>query len=126
MALTALDIKDKTFKLKFRGYDEEEVNEFLDIVVDDYEDLVRRNHEQENRIKDLEDKLAYFDEMKESLSQSVILAQEQLKKLKHLLTMKLLTLLAKLTMMHNILLMRLNQKLIKFYVMQLTKLNVLL
>ena len=28
MALTALDIKDKTFKLKFRGYDEEEVNEF--------------------------------------------------------------------------------------------------
>ena len=27
MALTALDIKDKTFKVKFRGYDEEEVNE---------------------------------------------------------------------------------------------------
>ena len=80
MALTALDIKDKTFKLKFRGYDEEEVNEFLDIVVDDYEDLVRRNHEQENRIKDLEDKLAYFDEMKESLSQSVILAQETAEK----------------------------------------------
>ena len=82
MALTALDIKDKTFKLKFRGYDEEEVNEFLDIVVDDYEDLVRRNHEQENRIKDLEDKLAYFDEMKESLSQSVILAQETAEKVK--------------------------------------------
>lgn len=102
MALTALDIKDKTFKLKFRGYDEEEVNEFLDIVVDDYEDLVRRNHEQENRIKDLEDKLAYFDEMKESLSQSVILAQETAEKLKHQLMMKLLTLLAKLTTMHNI------------------------
>ena len=76
MALTALDIKDKTFKLKFRGYDEEEVNEFLDIIVDDYEDLVRRNHEQENKIKDLEDKLAYFDEMKESLSQSVSFANK--------------------------------------------------
>lgn len=82
MALTALDIKDKTFKVKFRGYDEEEVNEFLDIVVDDYEDLVRRNHEQENRIKDLEDKLSYFDKMKESLSQSVILAQETAEKVK--------------------------------------------
>ena len=82
MALTALDIKDKTFKVKFRGYDEEEVNEFLDIVVEDYENLVRRNHEQENRIKDLEDKLAYFDEMKESLSQSVILAQETAEKVK--------------------------------------------
>ena len=29
MEFTALDIKDKTSKLKFRGYDEEKVNEFL-------------------------------------------------------------------------------------------------
>lgn len=76
MAITALDIKDKTFKLKFRGYSEEEVNEFLDIVVEDYEKLTRQNREQDAKIKMLEEKLAYFDEMKESLSQSVILAQE--------------------------------------------------
>ncbi len=81
MAFKALDIKDKTFKLKFSGY-EEEVNEFLDIVVEDYENLIRRNHEQENRIKDLEDKLAYLDEMKESLIQSVIPAQETAEKVK--------------------------------------------
>ncbi|MEQ9764401.1 DivIVA domain-containing protein [Streptococcus jiangjianxini] len=82
MAITALDIKDKTFKLKFRGYSEEEVNEFLDIVVDDYEKLTRENREQEAKIKMLEEKLAYFDEMKESLSQSVILAQETADKVK--------------------------------------------
>ncbi|EAO70008.1 cell division protein DivIVA, partial [Streptococcus agalactiae 515] len=41
--------------------------------VDDYEDLIRRNREQEQYIKDLEEKIAYFNEMKESLSQSVIL-----------------------------------------------------
>ena len=41
MALTALEIKDKTFGVKFRGYDANEVEEFLDIVVRDYEDLVR-------------------------------------------------------------------------------------
>ncbi|MFU2182420.1 DivIVA domain-containing protein [Streptococcus pluranimalium] len=82
MAITALDIKDKTFKLKFRGYSEEEVNEFLDIVVDDYEQLTRQNREQEAKIKILEEKLAYFDEMKESLSQSVILAQETADKVK--------------------------------------------
>lgn len=80
MALTALEIKDKTFKTKFRGYSEEEVNEFLDIVVDDYEALVRKNRDNEARIKDLEEKLSYFDEMKESLSQSVILAQETAEK----------------------------------------------
>ncbi|MXQ48746.1 DivIVA domain-containing protein [Streptococcus pneumoniae] len=82
MAITALDIKDKTFKLKFRGYSEEEVNEFLDILVDDFEKLTRENRAQEAKIKMLEEKLAYFDEMKESLSQSVILAQETAEKVK--------------------------------------------
>lgn len=82
MAITALDIKDKQFTTKFRGYNEQEVDEFLDIIVDDYEDLVRDNRELAARVKELEEKLAYFDEMKESLSQSVILAQETAEKLK--------------------------------------------
>ena len=82
MAITALDIKDKQFTTKFRGYNEQEVYEFLDIIVDDYEDLVRENRELASRVKELEEKLAYFDEMKESLSQSVILAQETAEKVK--------------------------------------------
>ncbi|MFR8246229.1 MAG: DivIVA domain-containing protein, partial [Streptococcus sp.] len=82
MAITALDIKDKQFTTKFRGYNEHEVDEFLDIIVDDYEDLVRDNRELAARVKELEEKLAYFDEMKESLSQSVILAQETAEKVK--------------------------------------------
>ena len=82
MAITAIDIKDKQFTTKFRGYNEQEVDEFLDIIVDDYEDLVRDNRELSTRVKELEEKLAYFDEMKESLSQSVILAQETAEKVK--------------------------------------------
>lgn len=50
MALTALEIKDKQFGVKFRGYDASEVEEFLDIVYRDYEDLVRQNHELEVKI----------------------------------------------------------------------------
>lgn len=82
MALTALEIKDKTFSKKLRGLNEDDVYEFLDIVADHYETLVRQNHEQAIRIKDLEDKLSYFDEMKDSLTQSVILAQETAEKVK--------------------------------------------
>ena len=82
MALTALDIKDKTFSKKMRGLSEDDVYEFLDIVADNYETLVRQNHTQAARIKDLEDKLSYFDEMKDSLTQSVILAQETAEKVK--------------------------------------------
>ena len=40
MPITSLEIKDKTFGTRFRGFDPEEVDEFLDIVVRDYEDLV--------------------------------------------------------------------------------------
>ena len=45
MALTALEIKDKRFYVKFRGYDAKEVEEFQDMVYRDYEKLVRENHE---------------------------------------------------------------------------------
>lgn len=82
MVLTALDITDKSFRAEFRGYNKDEVNEFLDLVADDYETLVRLNREQEQRIRDLEDKLTYFGDMKDSLTQSVILAQETADKLK--------------------------------------------
>ena len=82
MAITVLEIIEKQFTTKFRGYNEQEVDEFLDIIVDDYEDLVRDNRELSTRVKELEEKLAYFDEMKESLSQSVILAQETAEKVK--------------------------------------------
>ena len=71
MPITSLEIKDKTFGVQFRGFNREEVDEFLDIVVRDYEDLVRRNHEKDQHIKNLEERLSYFDEIKDSLSQSV-------------------------------------------------------
>ncbi|CYT96231.1 DivIVA domain-containing protein [Streptococcus suis] len=82
MALTALELKDKTFATKFRGYDADEVDDFLDIVTRDYEDLIRKNHAQELELKNLRERLAYFDEMKESLSKSVLLAQDTAEKVK--------------------------------------------
>ena len=82
MPITSLEIKDKTFSTRFRGFDPEEVDEFLDIVVRDYEDLVRSNHDKDLHIKSLEDRLSYFDEMKDSLSQSVLIAQDTAERVK--------------------------------------------
>ena len=82
MPITSLEIKDKTFSTKFRGFDPEEVDEFLDIVVRDYETLVRSNHEKEQHIKNLEERLSYFDEIKDSLSQSVLIAQDTAERVK--------------------------------------------
>lgn len=82
MALTSLDIRDKAFSTKFRGYDIDEVEEFLDIIVNDYEELIHENHEKEAKIRNLEERLIYFDEMKDSLSQSALIAQDTAERVK--------------------------------------------
>ena len=55
MAITVLEIIEKQFTTKFRGYNQEEVDEFLDIIVDGYEELVQENRELAARVKELEE-----------------------------------------------------------------------
>ncbi len=59
MPITSLEVRIKPLIVQFRGFNREEVDEFLDIVVRDYEDLVRSNRK-EQHIKNLEDRLSYF------------------------------------------------------------------
>ena len=54
MAITVPEIIEKQFTTKFRGYNQEEVDEFLDIIVDGYEELVHENRELAARVKELE------------------------------------------------------------------------
>lgn len=49
MPLTPLDIHNKEFTRAFRGYDEDEVNEFLDQVIKDYEAVLREKKDLLNR-----------------------------------------------------------------------------
>ena len=55
MAITVLEIIEKQFTTKFRGYNQEEVDEFIDIIVDGYEELVHENRELSARVKELEE-----------------------------------------------------------------------
>lgn len=55
MAITVLEIIEKQFTTKFRDYNQEEVDEFLDIIVDGYEELVHENRELAARVKELEE-----------------------------------------------------------------------
>ena len=60
MSITPQDIVDKVFSTKFRGYDKEEVDEFLDKIYIDYEELVRYKDETERYIQRLEERLSYY------------------------------------------------------------------
>lgn len=55
MTIIVLDIIEKQFTTKFRGYNEQEVDDFLDIIVDGYEDLVHGNRELVVHVKELEE-----------------------------------------------------------------------
>ncbi|MFF2482904.1 DivIVA domain-containing protein [Paenibacillus sp. NPDC058071] len=76
MPLSPLDIHNKEFGRRLRGYDEDEVNEFLDQVIKDYESVIRENKELQNQILNLQEKLNHFANIEETLSKTIIVAQE--------------------------------------------------
>jgi cell division initiation protein len=76
MPLSPLDIHNKEFGRRLRGYDEDEVNEFLDQVIKDYESLIRENKEMQNQVLGLQERLNHFTNIEETLSKTIIVAQE--------------------------------------------------
>ncbi|ASA23542.1 DivIVA domain-containing protein [Paenibacillus donghaensis] len=76
MPLTPLDIHNKEFSRRLRGYDEDEVNEFLDQVIKDYESVIRENKELQNQLLSIQERLDHFVNIEESLSKTIIVAQE--------------------------------------------------
>lgn len=82
MALTPLDIQNKNFSVKMRGYSQDDVDDFLDQVMKDYEEVLQKNRELEKSYKHAEEKLQYFNELKDALNQSIIVAQDTADKVK--------------------------------------------
>jgi len=76
MALTPLDIHNKNFSRSFRGYDEDEVNEFLDQVIKDYETVIREKKELSDQIDVLNERLEHYTNIEETLNRSILVAQE--------------------------------------------------
>ncbi|WP_339227621.1 DivIVA domain-containing protein [Oceanobacillus sp. FSL K6-2867] len=82
MPLTPLDIHNKEFTRKIRGYDEDEVNEFLDQVIKDYETVIREKKELDEKVKQLNERLGHFTNIEETLNKSILVAQETAEEVK--------------------------------------------
>lgn len=76
MTLSPLDIHNKEFNVKLRGYDQDQVNDFLDKIIKDYEITLKENENLTEEVKTSNEKLEYFNDLKDSLNQSIIVAQE--------------------------------------------------
>ncbi|WP_156290414.1 DivIVA domain-containing protein [Oceanobacillus salinisoli] len=82
MPLTPLDIHNKEFTKSFRGYDEDEVNEFLDQVIKDYEMVIRDKKDMQEQLNQLNEKLGHFTNIEETLNKSILVAQETAEEVK--------------------------------------------
>src|SRR5699024_10878681 len=82
MVLSPLDIHNKEFKRAFKGYQEDEVNEFLEQVMKDFELLIKENRNYEKELKEKNDRISHFEGIEETLNQSILVAQNAAKDIK--------------------------------------------
>ncbi|MGM7635915.1 DivIVA domain-containing protein [Bacillus sp. Hm123] len=82
MPLTPLDIHNKEFSRGFRGYDEDEVNSFLNQVIKDYELIIREKKDLEDQLAAQTERLDYFSNIEETLNKSIVIAQETAEEVK--------------------------------------------
>ena len=78
MRLTALDIKKQEFSKAFRGFDKLEVSAFLEIVAEEFEQLLGLNEGQKEKIKELEKSLENYKKMEESWQNTLVTVQKSL------------------------------------------------
>src|SRR5450759_2188778 len=77
MALTPIDIHHKEFKTaRFGGYNEEDVDSFLDIVADEFERLLQESTDRKQQMEHMKKRLAEFEEMQTSLQSALLAASK--------------------------------------------------
>lgn len=75
MKLTAMDITNKEFSKGFRGYNCDDVDDFLDKVAEDYEFIYKENSSLKEKVNSLEEKIKQFEKVQDTIQSTLILAQ---------------------------------------------------
>ena len=75
MKLTAMDINNKEFKRGLRGYSVEEVDEFLEQVVENYEELYKENSRLKESLSRVNEKLEHYEKLEATIQNTLLLAQ---------------------------------------------------
>lgn len=75
MSITPMEINNKEFKRAFRGYDIDDVDDFMEQVVDDYEKLFKENAALREKINVLNEKMEHYTSIESTLQNTLVLAQ---------------------------------------------------
>ncbi len=74
--LTPMDIHNKDFKRSFRGYNEDEIDDFLDKVVNDYEKLFRENDRLKEELARAKKDNEQYQQLEQNLKDTLLVAQK--------------------------------------------------
>ena len=80
--ITPLDIQNKDFAKKMRGYDPDEVDDFLDAIIKDYTALMKENQSLKSKIGMLTKTVENYKSIEESMTRSVEMAKQTAKDMK--------------------------------------------
>jgi len=76
MKLTPLDIKKQEFKKVMRGYDPVEVDTFMGMMANEFEELLKQQKELPDKQIELETQLKDYRQIEKTLQQTLLQAQE--------------------------------------------------
>ncbi|MDO8915150.1 MAG: DivIVA domain-containing protein [Coriobacteriia bacterium] len=82
MKLTPLDIHHKEFRLALRGYNQEEVDSFLDEVADEFERLFKENIDLSEKLDAANEKVRGYAEIEKTLHNTMLAAQRSSEEIK--------------------------------------------
>lgn len=75
MKLTPMEISNKEFKRGLRGYNTDEVDEFLEKVVEDYEATFKENTIMKEKLSALNEKIEHYVKIENTIQNTLLLAQ---------------------------------------------------
>ena len=76
MRITPLDIQQKQFPMKFRGFDVEEVYAFLEVIREEMEELLRENANLKETVQRSETQNKEYKSMETTLRETLMTAQQ--------------------------------------------------
>ena len=76
MPIRPIDVRRKEFKSAFRGYDPNQVDDFLDAVADEFERDYTENQRMREEVSSLRDRLQQFEDLEGSIRDALVHAEQ--------------------------------------------------
>jgi len=83
MKITPLDIQQQQFRVRFRGFDMVEVDNFLDLAANEFEELLRENNRLKEEDRQKAEKIQQLERAERDLHNALISAQQIIEEMKN-------------------------------------------